>query len=273
MRKSRNDRRTKSLSPIIVFVGCIALILYLGSANLVGGIATEDSATDASIPQEQIKENLKDRLEKAAKDNQPLQLKRAWVGTLDSIANHTLTIETREGPRLASVSAETTFVRMPKRETIKLADLELGSYTVAMGHLNGNQVLAALRIIVEKEVPPPADRLPHFIKILKFDTKKDLLTGELPTQETLTALLTKDTILTTAEGGAVKKASTDDLVEGRRAVAIVKTESAKGQSPTLVNIHLLAPQGGEESLQEEPEASTPSERPRELPDTSPSPTE
>jgi len=257
-----------------VLFAMVTALLIMGNISFGRAATTDETATDSAIPEAEIRENLKDRLEKAVKDI-PAQIpvKRAWVGTLESIANHTLTIETRDGPRLASVSAQTTFIRMPKRETLKLSDLELKSYTVAMGYLNGNQVLNALRILIEAETPKPTDRMAQIIKITNYNAKKDMLTGILHSEETITGELTDKTAITKLKAGNVEKATTEILTQGQYAIAIVKRQEKNNQQTiTFLHLHLLSnpkDEGATESdLDKEATASQKSESSQSSPSAS-----
>ncbi|MCH7951435.1 hypothetical protein IH980_01675 [Patescibacteria group bacterium] len=221
--------------------------LVLTAIALVSGglLATttvlSQEATKTAIPEQEIKESLKERLEKAIKDKDTvIRLKRAWVGTLDSIANHTLTIETRDGPKLASTSAETTFIRLPKRTKIQAQDLEIGSYTIIMGYLNGNQVLHAQRVIIDEKPKDTPKRQAHFATSLKFNTEDDFLTFDLATGETQTLQVSKDTQVTAGRDSEIEEASIDALAVARRAIIITKTdEEDNGETSTLLRIHLL----------------------------------
>ncbi len=257
MRKPCQKKPTKKILLLICLV-LIAGLVVIGKISPGMGFATDEAATESAIPEEEIKENLKERLEKASREKPEIFLKRAWVGTLDSIANHTLTIETRDGPRLASVSAETTYVLMPKRDSLKLADLELGSYTIAMGYLNGNQVLNALRVIIEKETPKPPDRLVQFIKISNFNAKTDSLTGSSASGETITGELTDKTVLTTIKDGNLDKVTSESLLTGKKFVAIIQSQEKNNQPlNTFLHIHILQePQDKEPSPADSSESTS-----------------
>jgi len=138
---------------------------------------SQQESSPSSISEEAIKESLKQRLEKAVKQQPVLTQKKAWVGILDSIANHTLTIETRDGPKLASISAQTTIIKLPKRTKIDIDDLEIGAHTIAMGYVNGKQVLDARRIILENKAPETDKRKVLFLTVTDINIRKNFLTA------------------------------------------------------------------------------------------------
>lgn len=255
----------KSIRKFLFFsVGFGLLIASLFFASSV----LSQEATSPAIPDEQIKENLKERLEKAIMEKpQAAQVQRAWVGTLESIANHTLTIETREGPKLASVSAETTYIRLPKRTVVKQEDLELGSYTIAMGNLNGKQVLNAQRVIINDEPPPALNRQAHFVTILDYDSEAQILRVELPSGETLELTVTGETIVTTAADSQILEAPIEAAIPGQPAI-IIAIEA--DQETTLLRLHFL-PLKEEVGALQPASAEADSQAATQSPESSPAP--
>lgn len=234
----------KILIKSCVLLTAISFLFFLIPNRL---IIAQQSATDEAIPQELIKENLKERLEKVVKDESKMELlKRAWVGSLKTIANHTLTIDTREGPKLASISAQTSFLLLPKRAQISAEDLEIGSHTIAIGFLNGNQVLDTRRIIINEEPPETPKRQVHFVTIEDYDSRKDLLVVRLPSQESQIVELTEDTEISQGSNGDIFETSSERLESGLNSVIIVEIEVENdSETRNLLKIHLL-PQSEEE---------------------------
>ena len=222
----------------------ISLIL-IGLALVTGGLffasqASSQEASETGVTKDQIEENLKDRLEQALKENEPVaHLKRAWIGPLESIANHTLTIETKDGPKLASVSAETLFIRMPKRTTITIDDLEIGMQTIAMGTINGNKVLEALRVISYETLPEKPVREVYFATQLSYDPQEDLITFAAQSGETRSVGVTQETLVTTSQDGEIVETDVKDLSPNSRAIIIIKTETSKEESTTLLRVHVF----------------------------------
>jgi hypothetical protein len=228
----------KGLLRQISIVG-LALALTAGSLFATTTVLSQET-TSPAVPEEQVKENIKERLEQAIKDQDTeIKLKRAWVGILDSIANHTLTIETREGPKLASISAESAFVLFPKKTAITAEDLEIGSYTIAMGFLSENQVLNARRIIVQKEIPESLTRQALFASSIEYDTDKELIIANFASGETDIFELDRDTEITIGKDSEIIKASVEDIEKGQRAIIITKIEEDEETKTTLIRIHLL----------------------------------
>lgn len=233
-RKIKNNR-IKSVS-LLTF---ILISLYFINLSLKTPFAQE--ATESTVTNQEVKENIKERLEKVIKETDTTQrIKKAWIGNLESIANNTLTIGTKEGPKLASISAETTFVRLPKRLAIKSEDLEINAFTIAIGLLNGNQVLEALRVIIDEEPPAKTTRKSNFVIIDDFSQKDELLTVHTLPGDSYTLEITKDTTIHHNLEGEMEELTTDDLQPQRKAVIITElTENQDKQNMILLKIHLL----------------------------------
>lgn len=259
------------------FLKQISIILS-SIAIITGGLfytttVLSQEATSPAVPDEEIKENIKDRLQKAIKDKDvEILLKRAWVGTLETIANHTLTIETRDGPKLASISAESTFILLPKRVQITAEELEIGSYTIAMGFLSENQVLNTQRVIIQKETPQNPKRQAYFATSLEYNPNEDLVTVSLASGETQNYNLNDETEITKRVDSAIEEAQIEQLEGTKHAIIIIKTEEDEEEitTTTLLRIHILpilgenkidmeseATQAAEEKLTEATEAANP----------------
>lgn len=219
----------------------IPLILLVAFWFIVPSVSSQ--ATEPTEPQvkEEIKENVKERLEKAISE-QPaeLQLKRAWVGILESIANNTLTIETREGPKLASTSAETTYIKLPNRSAVSQEDLEIGSFTIAMGFLNGNHVLKVSRVVIDTQAPELPLRQSYFVNIIEYNQTKNTISLGFPDETTKTLTIGKNSQLTKGENSQVLEADADDTQGTTRAIVIVEIEKDNQEEiTTLLHLHLL----------------------------------
>ena len=228
-------------------------VILIGLALVSGGLffasqASSQESSESAVSKDQIEENLKDRLQQALKENEPVaHLKRAWIGPLESIANYTLTIETKDGPKLASVSAETLFIRMPKRTTITIDDLEIGTQTIAMGTINGNKVLEALRVISYETPTEKPTREVYFANQLSYDPQEELLTFAALSEETRSVGVTQKTLVTTSKEGEIVEADIMDLPPNSRAIIITKTDNTKEESTTLLRIHILPTTGASET--------------------------
>lgn len=108
---------------------------------------------------------------------------KAYLGTVTDIAEKTIQLKTDSGT-IEQVSASegdsgdslTIVKQSPTAKEVKLADIAIGDYIVAMGYRNGNHVLGAKRILITQPTPVPQ------IKILygkvKSISKKEIIVNE-----------------------------------------------------------------------------------------------
>lgn len=157
----------------ILILSIISLLLILPSPIW----SQEDSTSSANIDSELIKENVKRRIQEVVKGEGSIQKEPvAITGKLLSVANSTLTIDGREGPQLASISAQTTFAKLPGSTPIEFEDISIDDYIVALGFVNGSDVLDTKRIITQKTIPQPSSNQTVFGKISSFDSSTDMFT-------------------------------------------------------------------------------------------------
>lgn len=81
---------------------------------------------------------------------------KAYIGTVTDITDSTIEIKTMNSEiKQISVNSESTNVINAKGTTnkqVKVADVAIGDFIVAMGYINGNSVLAAQRILITDPV-------------------------------------------------------------------------------------------------------------------------
>jgi len=123
--------------------------------------ATPDSTSTAAS--DSVREKVQEKIEKA------LQNPKAYIGTVTDIAELTVQIKTSTGEieQISVDKDQTTIMKTTGQTTreIKFADMAIGDFVVAMGFKNGNNVLAAKRILVTDAIKP----LSLYINIVKVD--------------------------------------------------------------------------------------------------------
>ncbi len=103
---------------------------------------------------------------------------KAYLGTVTDIAEKTIQLKTDSGTiEQVSAGEDTAVIKQsPIAKEVKLADIAIGDYIVAMGYRNGNHVLGAKRILITQPTPVPQ------IKILygkvKSISKKEIIVNE-----------------------------------------------------------------------------------------------
>lgn len=246
MKNIQSQENLKSLKHSLRWISyALLLVSLISSALFYTSVAR---GQESAISEEQIQENLKQRLEQTLEGrSEALGIKRAWVGDLESIANNTLTIETRNGPKLASVSAETSFVRLPGRENIDQDDLEIGSHTIAMGIINGKKVLETKRVAVYDSAPETPTRSVNWITIGNFDLDSLELSFEFG-QEQQSIAVAENSILTASQDNQIVEVEVESIADYQNAVIITETVEDK---ISLLRLHLIPA-----NSQDSPENST-----------------
>lgn len=146
-------------------IASISLVLILTSTVL----AQEDATSSSNITTEELTQNARDRLKKFATQSASLtkqKRKIAFIGSIEKIANDTITLKTSEEIKLASVSASTTYSRQPNSSS-DLEDVMIGDYAVAMGFINGSEVLETKRILLY-EIAPQKTKKTSVAGLIKY---------------------------------------------------------------------------------------------------------
>ena len=161
----------------------------------------------------EIKEG--DRLEQAA--NKP----KAYLGTVTDITGSTIQVRTMVSEiRQISTSEDIDVVKtFPTSKAVKLTDIAIGDFIVAMGYKNGNQVLQAQRILITPAVVEPAITV-------AIETGADVT----PTKTTV-VLLFKD--------GQVTKSKASAIEDGAQVISVTKVVNDK---PSIRTVFVLPSQ-------------------------------
>lgn len=167
----------------------------------------------------QILEAVREKIK--AKQMEPKR--KAYVGTLKSISNSTLVLETRIGIKQVKVSSEAAFLRINEtvKKEIKFDDLTIGELTIAMGYVADNEVLEAKRIIISEEPKEEPKREAVCGTIEEINLKKNIIViKELKTEKTWSLKITSKTEITKKKEGEIGKIDLEEIETGERLVAI-----------------------------------------------------
>lgn len=126
------------------------LVIVYSSEFTIPDQSSNEEATDSS---DIVRQKVQEKVEKVLKSP------RAYIGTITDISEGTMQItrfdfnsedKGQKEIRQISLASNTTYVKIQKDETktIKLADVAIGDFIVAMGFVNGNSVLEAQRILI-----------------------------------------------------------------------------------------------------------------------------
>jgi len=172
----------------------ILVALFLAFQGVV--IAQEE--VEPEVTQEEINQNIKDRLKKVAEEQDSLvgvKRKQAMVGELESLANDTLTIKTKTEIKLASISGQTEYVRNPGSKSVEVEDVAIGDFVIAMGYVNGSEVLEARRVLLYSSAPEEVGKSSAFGNISNIDDENETFTFTTPIGDEINLEISKNSSL------------------------------------------------------------------------------
>jgi hypothetical protein len=183
-------------------------------------VAFAQTPTDTPTPtaSQEIKEKVQERIDQIKENAQ----KKAFWGTLKAINDTTLVIEGPRGEKRIKTDDTTIFVNASKK-TLKITDLEIGNFIIAMGFWTENGTLQGKRLSVLTTSPKPTPvRIAFMGKVTDIvgdqnilsitQTKKDGLTYEVS--------VTSKTMLTKNVNGSIKKVLFSAIATNDRVVVI-----------------------------------------------------
>jgi len=217
---------------LITILITIICFFFVGSA----WAQTDEEASPSPTLDPRIEGAIQKRMEDVLKAAEGKK-KQAAVGTLKSISNSTLTIETRMGDVQVNVDPETTIIG-PKREDVELADLELGSKIIAMGYLEDN-VLIAKRIIIGGKFQAPTTEV-AFGVVTDISSEANVLTIKHPKKETIYMIeISGNTKITKKVEGKIQTVKFADIEENDCLVAIGEPGENEEKIITAKIIHVI----------------------------------
>lgn len=104
---------------------------------------------------------------------------KAYLGTVTDIAEKTIQLKTDSGTieQVSAADVELTVIKQnPTAKEVKLTDIAIGDYIVAMGYRNGNHVLNAKRILITQ--PQAAPQIKIYYGKIKSISKKEIIVNE-----------------------------------------------------------------------------------------------
>ena len=154
------------------------MIFLLRPSGTVVAADSASSSTDLDV----ITENVKKRIQEVARDHitTPPSTSTVYFGNLQNFTDNTLSILTGEGVKLASISADTLYYKLPSYKTISQNDIPIDSYVIAVGFPQPEKVLDTTKVFTQDASPvDPTDKTAYGT-VLTYDPKKFLLTLQNP---------------------------------------------------------------------------------------------
>lgn len=160
----------------LIFLSLISIPLVFSKITLA------TTASPSAIPEEEIIDNIKERLEEVVDDKEKIDTisedltnkNYAWVGTISEISENNITIQTLEGKKQGTLTSETTILRLVKKksEEIKPEDLEIDEYIIAMGPKSTDNTITVKRLLAAEEPESIPEKKVIWGKVSEIDNKK-----------------------------------------------------------------------------------------------------
>jgi len=202
------------------------LVVYSSLFQLDEGASpTSDSATDGADINKKVAEKV------ARAMNKP----KAYIGTVTDISDSTIQIKTTDAQiEQIAVNDEAIPVVNTKgtnNKTQKLTDIAIGDFIVAMGYINGNQVLKAQRILVTDAITDTKLDA-EIVKVSKV-TKTGLVASTLKDNKDITVTVGKNTDILSYANQKTKTIKLSDINTDDLVIVVIDTS---GNTPSVRSI-------------------------------------
>lgn len=215
----------------------ILILLFIFSTTMAVAQTTptpKASPTPAEDRLQEIKERVEERLQEIREKGQ----KKAVWGTLKQISNSTLILDTSRGERRVKTTKETK-VSLDKKE-VKLTDLGIGNFIIALGSLDANDNFVAKQILAYTKPPKPATvRQAIYGKVTDISTEEKVLTITHPKKPNVVyeVKVTSSTVITKKVDGKIKKVNFEAIVIGDRIVCVaVKDKDSSTFTAKIIHV-------------------------------------
>jgi len=215
----------------LIFIDC-------GFLKVKAQTPTPKATESAEISNEEIKEKIQERIEQVKKESK----KRAFWGILKEITNSTLILTNdSRGEKIIKTGINTQFLKTGGKE-IKITDLEIGNFIIALGYWQENGTLEGKKIISSTETPKAAlRRYAIYGKISDISKEEKVLSVIHPIKSEIVyeVKITEKTIITEkTEEEKIKKVDFTKLAIDKRIVAVGTREKGSGTLTAKI-IHII----------------------------------
>ncbi|QQG41447.1 MAG: hypothetical protein HYV90_04805 [Candidatus Woesebacteria bacterium] len=166
------------------------------------------------------------RLKVQEKVREALNKPKAYLGTVTDIADSTIQIKTSES-QIKQISTDAAITTVVKTGTInkavKLTDIAIGDFIVAMGYVNGNSVLSAQRILISSPVTEP--KVEAVLAKVTTVSKKAITAEDPKDGQTATITPSTKTSIETYDLGKLKSIKIAGIVQGDLIIYITDSGS------------------------------------------------
>lgn len=188
----------------------------------------EGTSTESSDITKKVAEKV------AAALNQP----KAYIGVVTDIADSTVQIKTPESQiKQVSISGESINVVNSKgtnNKQVKLTDIAIGDFIVAMGYINGNQVLKAQRILITD--PTMDNGISASFGRVTGVSKKNMTLEDVKTAQSYEITPVSSTSIKTFVSGKIKASTFAATKENDLVISVMDSSGTNPQSRTIFNL-------------------------------------
>ena len=157
---------------------------------------------------------------------------RAYVGTVTDISESTVQIRSTDSQiqQISTLTESLTVVdtKGTSNKTVKLADIAIGDFIVAMGYIDGNDVLSAKRILISDALNEP--KLEVSLYKVQAVNKKSIDAISVADSQNSTITPDKNTVLQSFLEGKTEKISLADISENDLIIVVADNSG----SPSLI---------------------------------------
>lgn len=180
------NKNFQTSNPFLFFSprGWTNLILSLLLPFILINSSFAQESSPSAILEEQVKEKIQERLEQVA--NQDLEKIKgviekkmgkiyAYSGLIKEVKDAALKIETSFGSKEVKVASQAAILKVSPgkaKSEVKLEDLEVDDFVIAIGPMDSNQVITGKRLIITDTAPASQKRKLLFGKVTEIDGQK-----------------------------------------------------------------------------------------------------
>lgn len=175
------------------------------------------TVTSTPTPIESVSNDIKEKVKERIDSIKETGKKKAFWGTLKNRSNAVLVIDAPTGEKRIKTDETTTFVGAGKK-LVKIDDLEIGNFIIALGYGQENGTLTAKRITALTNPPKPAPkRNAVYGNVSSINkTKKSLEINSINSEAARpkTILISTSTIIIKNSGGKISKGAFETINKG-----------------------------------------------------------
>jgi len=192
-------------------IGQTLTLVY--SSEFAKLIKPTQAPSEEQVSSDSVRQKVQEKVEAA------LSSPTSYLGTVTDIAEATIQLKSATGEiQQISTSEKPTVIKEGKTpKEVKLTDIAIGDFIIAMGFRNGNHVLSARRILISSPLPPIARRV--ILGTVNKLSKKDI-TLLLASGKTQLILPDENLLVFSFEEGKSTKIKFANIGEGKQIIAI-----------------------------------------------------